>query len=101
MNENQNDESAAASIDYIDDHELIEESGKMVFLVELLDNLRSEGHRTLVFSQSRKILDIIQKVLRNKVSELEFLLILRFKTCEIITDNLLLRKLEKKLWVLR
>jgi hypothetical protein len=27
-------------------------------LVELLDKLKEEGHRTLVFSQSRKLLDI-------------------------------------------
>ena len=47
--------------------QLIQESGKMVFLVELLRQLKQEGHRTLVFSQSRKMLDIIHKVLADKV----------------------------------
>ncbi|KAG0435521.1 hypothetical protein HPB47_018438 [Ixodes persulcatus] len=32
----------------------------------LLLNLKSEGHRTLFFSQSRKILDIIQRILLNR-----------------------------------
>lgn len=47
--------------------QLVQESGKLVFLVQLLQRLKSEGHRTLVFSQSRKMLDIIQKVLNDKV----------------------------------
>ncbi|XP_057312734.1 DNA excision repair protein ERCC-6-like [Hydractinia symbiolongicarpus] len=42
---------------------LIEDSGKMVFLVYLMKNLKDENHRTVIFSQSRKMLDIIQKVL--------------------------------------
>ncbi|XP_028400404.1 DNA excision repair protein ERCC-6-like [Dendronephthya gigantea] len=46
--------------------QLVEESGKLVFLLQLLVNLKREGHRTLVFSQSRKMLDIIQKVLKDK-----------------------------------
>jgi len=45
------------------DKVLTQESGKMVFLVSLLENLKSEGHRCLVFSQSRKMLDIIQRVI--------------------------------------
>jgi len=42
---------------------LIEDSGKMIFLVGLMKNLKKENHRTIIFSQSRKMLDIIQKVL--------------------------------------
>ncbi|XP_072917529.1 DNA excision repair protein ERCC-6-like isoform X2 [Hemitrygon akajei] len=42
---------------------LVQESGKLVFLLGLLERLREEGHRTLVFSQSRKMLDIVQRVL--------------------------------------
>lgn len=42
---------------------LIGDSGKMVFLVYLMKNLKDENHRTVIFSQSRKMLDIIQKVL--------------------------------------
>lgn len=49
------------------DKVLTQESGKMVFLVSLLDNLKAEGHRCLVFSQSRKMLDIIQRVITHKV----------------------------------
>ena len=49
------------------DEVLTQESGKMMFLVSLLDNLKVEGHRSLVFSQSRKMLDIIQQVITNKV----------------------------------
>lgn len=61
-------ECAAGRIQYIDDEVLVSESGKMAFLVDLLDNLKAEGHRCLIFSQSRKVLDIIQKVLRTRVS---------------------------------
>lgn len=59
-------ESAANRIDTISDETLISESGKLVFLVALLLRLKEEGHRTLVFSQSRKMLDIIERVLVNK-----------------------------------
>ena len=49
------------------DKVLTQESGKMAFLVLLLENLKSEGHRCLVFSQSRKMLDIIQRVITHMV----------------------------------
>ncbi|KAJ6656369.1 hypothetical protein lerEdw1_003872 [Lerista edwardsae] len=45
------------------DKVLIEESGKLRFLISLLKNLKEEGHKTLVFSQSRKMLDIIESIL--------------------------------------
>lgn len=50
-------------IEHISDETLIEESGKLHFLVALLEKLQEEGHRTLVFSQSRKMLDIIERIL--------------------------------------
>ncbi|KAL7838798.1 hypothetical protein AOLI_G00272020 [Acnodon oligacanthus] len=59
-------ESAAGRIDHISDKTLLEESGKLRFLMSLLERLREENHRTLVFSQSRKMLDIIERVLRNR-----------------------------------
>ncbi|XP_050410492.1 DNA excision repair protein ERCC-6-like [Patella vulgata] len=59
-------ESAATKIQYVADDILIQESGKLIVLIELLDNLKSEGHRCLVFSQSRKMLDIIQKLITNR-----------------------------------
>ncbi|XP_066415845.1 DNA excision repair protein ERCC-6-like [Molothrus aeneus] len=53
-------------IDHLSDETVIQESGKMQFLVGLLERLREEGHRTLVFSQSRKMLDIIELVLSRR-----------------------------------
>lgn len=41
-------------------------SGKMIFLFNVLQNLKQEGHRVLIFSQSTKMLDIIQKVLSSR-----------------------------------
>ncbi|KAM9227073.1 DNA excision repair protein ERCC-6-like [Leptosomus discolor] len=58
--------SGANKIDRLSDETLIQESGKMLFLVGLLERLREEGHRTLVFSQSRKMLDIIEHVLSRR-----------------------------------
>ena len=60
-------ESAATKIELLDDSVLVGEAGKMSVLLSLVDQLRQDGHRSLIFSQSRKILDIIQKVLRNRV----------------------------------
>jgi len=45
---------------------LISESGKLRMLVQLLGKHREEGHRTLVFSQSKRMLDIIERVLEWK-----------------------------------
>lgn len=55
-------------VSHIPDEHLIRESGKMMFLVKLLDNLKEEGHRCLVFSSSRRMLDIVEKVMRGRVS---------------------------------
>jgi SNF2 family DNA or RNA helicase len=57
-------------VSHIPDSHLIRESGKMTFLVKLLDNLKEEGHRCLVFSSSRRMLDIVEKVMRGRVSVL-------------------------------
>ncbi|PAA89571.1 hypothetical protein BOX15_Mlig019690g1, partial [Macrostomum lignano] len=45
---------------------LTEESGKMAFLAKLMARLKAEGHRTLVFSQSRKMLDIAERILEER-----------------------------------
>ncbi|XP_062393199.1 DNA excision repair protein ERCC-6-like [Sardina pilchardus] len=58
--------SGANSIDHVSDETLISESGKLGFLIELLERLREEGNRTLVFSRSVKMLNIIQRILKNK-----------------------------------
>ncbi|KAM6323048.1 DNA excision repair protein ERCC-6-like [Podargus strigoides] len=58
--------SGTNKIDHLSDETLIQESGKMLFLVGLLERLRAEGHRTLVFSQSRKMLDILEHVLSRR-----------------------------------
>ncbi|KAM3867602.1 DNA excision repair protein ERCC-6-like [Diretmus argenteus] len=64
----QEDESelAAHSIANIPDETLISESGKLVFLITLLERLRQEGHRTLVFAHFRKVLDILERILGNR-----------------------------------
>ena len=54
------DSNLSDSCDY---ETITKESNKLQILVDLVDSLSSEGHRTLVFSQSTKMLDIIQKVL--------------------------------------
>ena len=42
---------------------LIRESNKLKFLLKLLLTHQREGHRTLIFSQSTKMLDLIEIVL--------------------------------------
>ncbi|XP_070808054.1 DNA excision repair protein ERCC-6-like [Pituophis catenifer annectens] len=54
------------SIGHVSDEMLIQQSGKLSFLVALLERLQDEGHRTLVFSLSRKMLDIIERVLTHR-----------------------------------
>ncbi|XP_020663366.3 DNA excision repair protein ERCC-6-like [Pogona vitticeps] len=54
------------NIEHVSDEILMKESGKLGFLVTLLERLQREGHRTLVFSQSRKMLDIIERILRRR-----------------------------------
>lgn len=45
---------------------IIEQSTKLKFLFSLLENMLQENHRTLIFSQSTKMLDIIQFILKKK-----------------------------------
>ena len=54
------------SINSVDIDEVLDDTAKLAFLVDLLENLKSNGHRTLVFSQSTRMLDIIQKVLQKR-----------------------------------
>lgn len=63
---NELEDNNGMSIENVTDEELINESGKLSFLLELLENLRSEKHRTLIFSQSLKMLDIINRILINR-----------------------------------
>ncbi|XP_050820153.1 DNA excision repair protein ERCC-6-like [Gopherus flavomarginatus] len=58
--------SGANKIDHLSDEILIQESGKLLFLMGLLERLQEEGHRTLVFSQSRKMLDIVERILTHR-----------------------------------
>lgn len=60
------DQCSTVSIENVSDEVLIEESGKLTILLSLLQNLKESDHRTLIFSQSRKMLDIIQRILINK-----------------------------------
>lgn len=63
---NEDNCSGVDDVSHVTDDLLMEESGKMLFLMNLLKRLRDEGHQTLVFSQSRQILNIIERLLRNK-----------------------------------
>ncbi|XP_066437047.1 DNA excision repair protein ERCC-6-like [Eleutherodactylus coqui] len=62
----EHDIEAVTKFDHLSDETLIEESGKLTTLIELLSKLKEEGHRTLVFSQSRKMLDMIDRILNNR-----------------------------------
>ncbi|KAK2191158.1 hypothetical protein NP493_58g04028 [Ridgeia piscesae] len=53
-------ECAAVHIDNIKTQDLVTESGKLVFLIKLVDRLKTEGHRCLIFSQSLKGHSIIR-----------------------------------------
>ncbi|KAM6944491.1 DNA excision repair protein ERCC-6-like isoform 3-T3 [Lycodopsis pacificus] len=64
--QNGNVEVDPGSIANVPDDTLISESGKLVFLFALLERLREEGHRTLVFAHFRKVLDIIERILGNR-----------------------------------
>uniref|UniRef100_UPI0037E8A75B DNA excision repair protein ERCC-6-like n=1 Tax=Semicossyphus pulcher TaxID=241346 RepID=UPI0037E8A75B len=62
----QNEDTDTHNIANVPDDTLISESGKLVFLFALLERLREEGHRTLVFAHYRKVLDIIERILGNR-----------------------------------
>ncbi|XP_044161829.1 DNA excision repair protein ERCC-6-like isoform X1 [Bufo gargarizans] len=62
----EHDIKVVTKFDHLSDEALINESGKLVLLIELLNRLKEEGHRTLVFSQSRKMLDMIDRILNNR-----------------------------------
>ncbi|XP_069842841.1 DNA excision repair protein ERCC-6-like [Dendropsophus ebraccatus] len=62
----ENDIEAVTKFDHLSDEALIEESGKLLLLIQLLNKLREGGHKTLVFSQSRKMLDMIDRILNNQ-----------------------------------
>ncbi|XP_060895075.1 DNA excision repair protein ERCC-6-like [Labrus mixtus] len=64
--QNDDTETDPNSIANVPDDTLISESGKLVFLFALLEQLRNEGHRTLVFAHYRKVLDIIERILGNR-----------------------------------
>ncbi|XP_075040678.1 DNA excision repair protein ERCC-6-like [Mixophyes fleayi] len=57
---------AVTKFDHLSDKALIDESGKLILLIELLHKLKEQGHRTLVFSQSRKMLDMVDRILHNR-----------------------------------
>ena len=45
---------------------MIEYSSKLEFLFELLKDLKANGHRPLIFSMSKKFLNVIQEILLSK-----------------------------------
>lgn len=60
------DENDLVDITKVEESILMEVSAKMSCLVYLLEQLKREGHRTLVFSQSTRLLDIIQRILMSR-----------------------------------
>jgi len=50
--------------------DLVQQSAKLCILLSLIENFRQNGHRTLIFSQSTKMLDIIEKTLLSEGVEL-------------------------------
>lgn len=50
----------------LENNEGATQSGKFEYLVDLLTTLRSEGHRTLIFSQFTSMLDIIEAYLQSE-----------------------------------
>ena len=67
MDEKSLDQCAVDAIADVPIEQLLKESGKLCFLVLLLDQLKQEGHRTLIFSQSVRMLNIIDRVARSRV----------------------------------
>ena len=49
-----------------DSHELMKASAKLQVMYDLVDALVCKGHRTLIFSQSTRVLDIIEQVLKEE-----------------------------------
>ncbi len=51
---------------------MIEYSTKIQFLFDLMENLHKEGHRLLIFSMSKKLLDMLEEIL-NKYKTYKYL----------------------------
>ena len=62
------DKTGHSSICELGRQRLVEDSAKLHVLHDLLLRLNKSGHRTLVFSQSTKMLDIIQRVMSQKLT---------------------------------
>ena len=62
------DKTGHSSICELGRSRLVEDSAKLHVLHDLLLRLNQSGHRTLVFSQSTKMLDIIQRVMSQKLT---------------------------------
>ena len=65
--------TAPLSLEATDSEALLRESGKLRVLLSLVGRYREEGHRTLIFSQSVKMLDLIAHVLRSLPTPFLFL----------------------------
>jgi Superfamily II DNA/RNA helicases, SNF2 family len=60
------DDSSIGSISDNDESTLIERSGKLEVLAKILPLWKKQGHRVLIFSQWKKMLDIIQHFVRGQ-----------------------------------
>eukprot|EP00559_Dactyliosolen_fragilissimus_P008537 CAMPEP_0184870294 /NCGR_PEP_ID=MMETSP0580-20130426/37009_1 /TAXON_ID=1118495 /ORGANISM="Dactyliosolen fragilissimus" /LENGTH=559 /DNA_ID=CAMNT_0027372299 /DNA_START=151 /DNA_END=1830 /DNA_ORIENTATION=+ len=61
----------APNLGFMDPPRLIKHSAKLVVLVDLVQRLCKSKHKCLIFSQSTKMLDIIEKVLPIKMSRID------------------------------
>ena len=62
--------SSLVTNDIKTDSDFLDGSGKLQVLMSLLQSLKNDGHRTLVFSQSTKMLDIIEAMMTDENIEL-------------------------------
>ncbi|KAK3256126.1 hypothetical protein CYMTET_34722 [Cymbomonas tetramitiformis] len=54
---------------HMDDYGNVERSGKMLATSRVLDHWQQQGHRVLLFSQTKQMLDILEKLVCSKVRE--------------------------------
>ena len=52
---------------------MLQESGKLAFVVELLRGLKANNNRVLIFSQSRKMLDMLDTIFSKTCADFCFL----------------------------
>lgn len=52
-----------SEFDLADFNQWLESSSKIKFVFKLLENLKAEGHRVLIFSKSKMLLNMVQDIM--------------------------------------